>query len=265
MSETAAPAPPPAPRPAAAWGARLRWFAAEFLVVVAGVLVALAVNAWWAAEEDASREAAYLRQLDTDLAETERLLADFDAYFGPIDSTGALLVRAFRTPGRVSQDSVLRWLVDGTNAGEPRPVLGTAEALVTTGDLALIESDSLRSEVLAYLDFNRALLDTQSAVIALWRSAYLEVAERVDITDVVLQTDPDALVRNAADPYFEAPPDPELRPFPVDVEALLRDREAYRAFWTMNSAKRSMGRIRQQMAESAQTLREHVRAALADV
>ena len=102
-------------------------------------------------------------------------------------------------------------------------------------------------------------------MIALWRSAYLEVGERVDITDVVLQTDPDAAVRNAADPYFEAPPDPELRPFPVDVEGLLQDREAYRAFWTMNSSKRSMARIRRQMLESAQTLRAHVRAALDDV
>lgn len=29
------------------WRARVQWFAAEFLIVVTGVLVALAVQAWW--------------------------------------------------------------------------------------------------------------------------------------------------------------------------------------------------------------------------
>jgi hypothetical protein len=36
-------------------GPRLRWFAAEFLVVVTGVLVALAMNAWCASLERVER------------------------------------------------------------------------------------------------------------------------------------------------------------------------------------------------------------------
>jgi len=45
------------------WAARGRWFAAEFLVVVSGVLVALLINAWWAGTQDAVREARALERL----------------------------------------------------------------------------------------------------------------------------------------------------------------------------------------------------------
>jgi hypothetical protein len=37
---------PPQSRPKSNWSARFRWFAAEFMVVLVGVLVALAVNDW---------------------------------------------------------------------------------------------------------------------------------------------------------------------------------------------------------------------------
>src|SRR5688572_25817782 len=42
------------------WRARVRWFAAEFLVVVTGVLVALALQAWYEDRQDRDRETAYL-------------------------------------------------------------------------------------------------------------------------------------------------------------------------------------------------------------
>ncbi len=49
------------------WRARFRWFAAEFLVVVTGVLVALAINAWWEARREHKLERSYLQRLVTDL------------------------------------------------------------------------------------------------------------------------------------------------------------------------------------------------------
>ena len=45
----------------------------------------------------------------------------------------------------------------------PRPILGTAEALSTAGDLGLIRSDSLRAGLLGYLDANREAVADQSA------------------------------------------------------------------------------------------------------
>ena len=50
------------------WRPGVRWFGAEFLVVVTGILVALALNAWWGSRQDAAREQAYVRQLRAELA-----------------------------------------------------------------------------------------------------------------------------------------------------------------------------------------------------
>lgn len=38
------------------WRRKTRWFAAEFLVVVSGILVALAFNAWWAERSAGAEE-----------------------------------------------------------------------------------------------------------------------------------------------------------------------------------------------------------------
>lgn len=63
--------PPPAPparrwRPALPhieWRSKARWFAAEYLIVVLGVLTAVAVNAWWVEGQEAAREAQALERL----------------------------------------------------------------------------------------------------------------------------------------------------------------------------------------------------------
>lgn len=67
--------PPPAPaprqwrwrwRPPLAhieWRSKVRWFAAEYLIVVLGVLTAVSINVWWAGRQDAAREAQALERL----------------------------------------------------------------------------------------------------------------------------------------------------------------------------------------------------------
>jgi hypothetical protein len=60
-----APASPPA-HPPQSWG-WLRWFAAEIAVVVTGVLIALALNAWWGARADRAQETRILQGILADL------------------------------------------------------------------------------------------------------------------------------------------------------------------------------------------------------
>jgi hypothetical protein len=49
------------------WRRGVRWFAAEFLVVVAGILTALALQGWWAERQDRGAELQVLRQMRTEL------------------------------------------------------------------------------------------------------------------------------------------------------------------------------------------------------
>jgi hypothetical protein len=49
------------------WWRSVRWFLAEFIVVVSGILVALAAQAWYGSARDARLERGYVQQLISDL------------------------------------------------------------------------------------------------------------------------------------------------------------------------------------------------------
>ena len=59
-------------RPTSLLGTRLRWFLAEFLVVVAGVWVAMGLSGLVDKRRDLQREQVYLQQLSADLGTSER-------------------------------------------------------------------------------------------------------------------------------------------------------------------------------------------------
>lgn len=135
----------------ATWRRRLRWFAAEFLVVVSGVLVALALNAWWAGHEERAREEAYLRQLLVDTRENERRIADAIAMDSvSTDATSRAMAALHGAAPLPAADTLVRWLGGAASAADFRPLTGTYDALLRTGDLRLIRSDSLRSQLAAY-------------------------------------------------------------------------------------------------------------------
>lgn len=58
------------------WKARVLWFTGEFLVVVAGILVALTLNAWRGEKQKHQLEISYLSSLQTELETNRPLLED---------------------------------------------------------------------------------------------------------------------------------------------------------------------------------------------
>lgn len=149
------------------WTDGLRWFAAEFLVVVSGVLVALALNAYYQGRVDAGREAGYLQQMATDLAESEARLQE--AVAANQDQLGKLteLLKLFDSKSEVPSIEAFNDLKILSFTSED-PVLSTAQAIVETGDLHLITDDLLRSEIIHYVGAGNAYLDTQTAISWEW-------------------------------------------------------------------------------------------------
>ena len=125
------------------WAQRMRWFGAEFLVVLTGVLVALAFNAWWVSRHDAGRERAYLRQIRAELVRTEQELDTEIAYDAELFRRAARLHDAFFAVPAPPIDSLRGWF--NTDHADPEPLLGTLRAIVSTGDLHLVRDDSVRA------------------------------------------------------------------------------------------------------------------------
>lgn len=125
----------------------IKWFFAEFLVVVTGVLVAFALNSWWVDVKDRNKEETYLKQVLQDIESSIQLMegaVKFEvsashaasqlmevAYSDSIPPTAELNIHALRCmnfePGSLLQSTLL--------------------SLVNSGDLQLISDDSTRVEL----------------------------------------------------------------------------------------------------------------------
>ncbi|MDX1418530.1 MAG: hypothetical protein R3181_01070 [Rubricoccaceae bacterium] len=260
---SADPAPPtPSPR-RWDWKPKVRWFAAEYLIVVLGVLTAVALNAWWQGRQDAASERTYLLQLQADLLETERLVAEADAVMAPVDADGARLVRAFFLPERPPVDSIVAWFSGASRVRDARPVMGTVEALIATGDLALLRNDSLRSAVTAYLDESRKTVRIHDGEVERWVDALL--AFRRHLNPAALDEaspSPDRLDSLRQTPLWTLPVGDRRDPFPLDVESLLNDRGAYDEAKQMHLYKGTLRAMRAWMRRDARALREQVDAEL---
>ena len=119
---------------------------ADFTVIVAGVLIALAVNSWWERHEERKRAEEYLEQLLVDFQQTERRLAGaIEGDTRMLQRVDSVVVRALHGP-LPPADS----LQFPTGYNQFEPLVGTLNALVEGGDLRLLRNDSIRFELIAY-------------------------------------------------------------------------------------------------------------------
>jgi hypothetical protein len=245
------------PKPTAAWRRRvrrLRWFLAEFLVVVSGVMVALALTSWAGERRDLGREQAYLRQLSTDLAANEASLQEYIALHRNRAEAAARVLHRFWLEDPSADDTLVADLSLPRGNARYRPILGTAEALISTGDLNLIRSDPLRASVLAYVEgVNFSLADVhryeetyfRPAVTALFRTPHLTPFTERHSTDHAVAARPTKV---------------ERVPFPTSLDDVLRDRNVFDAYNQLLVAHRNPWRIYNNLLEETQALKAQVDA-----
>jgi hypothetical protein len=129
-------------------GLSLPWkrLTAELAVIVVGVLIALGADAWWEQRHEDRQAEEYLQQLLVDFRETERALRNAIAGDSrSLESASRVIDGAFR--GRFPPVDSLE-LPTGYHFFQP--LTGTLTALVQGGDLRLLDSDTLRFELVAY-------------------------------------------------------------------------------------------------------------------
>ena len=147
-----APAPPASPQVDGSrlsridWQPKLRWFAAEIVIVVAGVLIALTINAWWAARQQARDERRLLSALRIEFHANQEQLDRLIAFHEALKATSTrLLIYSADPPASLSPDSVDQLLADESWWSSYTALESTVlEGAVQDGQLRIIQSDSVR-------------------------------------------------------------------------------------------------------------------------
>ena len=150
----------------------------EVLLIVVGVLLALAIDAWWQTRQERTSEQAYLRALATDVMtdidEFEIVRQEVLAYR---QSSELMLTLLEEDPVTRIPDNFSTIVRCSTFLSEPVQSTGTIEDLLSTGNLALLEDRGLRRELLGYQSAVKAsaqFLDEFRAYQAEYRRIVLE-------------------------------------------------------------------------------------------
>lgn len=137
-------------------GKRWRWLFWETLIIVLGVLIAFAVNDFWAERQDRELEIQYLKRLHADIKGDEEWLSDYIETplvmkFDALDAI-APVVRG-REPVPEDLETFLINVTRGGIGGASPTYFVTATAfedLKATGNLRLIRNTELRSKINRY-------------------------------------------------------------------------------------------------------------------
>ena len=107
----------------------------ELAIVVLGVVIGFQVTSWGQARSDVAKEQTYLRQLAADLHETLRLAERADSIntSNRSDRAAADAIRMYYLPEPPPRDSVIEWLIRPSWIQTVTPLLGTADALISSG------------------------------------------------------------------------------------------------------------------------------------
>lgn len=134
------------------WQPKLRWFGAEILIVVAGVLIALALNSWWGARQDAAREAGYLALIHRDLDQMMGILEELSDFEARQLEDGLRAYRLLSAPRRTpeQQVEVSQALARLTYRRTMSTVDAAYEDLISTGNLRLIRNLGLRDQIVSF-------------------------------------------------------------------------------------------------------------------
>jgi hypothetical protein len=145
------PPPPPARSRLIEWKAGLRWFGAEILVVVAGILIALAINAWWSERQEAHEERRLLLALMGEFKANQERLAEIVAFHKALKATTLTLLAHSAAPSTLSAEAADQLLADGSWWSSYTTLESTVlDAAVQDGQLRLIRNDALRRRLAAW-------------------------------------------------------------------------------------------------------------------
>jgi len=162
---------------------------AEAAAIVGSILLAFAIDAWWDDRGARQQEREAIRGLAADFEAASAILSgdNLSVHDSAVAAAKALLDLTGPGPTDVSSDSLARLIPAILRLPYFRPPLGTLDALIGSGQLSLIQDDSLRSALASFpsavVDYNRTQGYSGDVVFGL---VYPYLSERVPIREVGL-------------------------------------------------------------------------------
>lgn len=148
----------------------LRWgqVFVELVLLIAGILIALAVNGWIEDRRDARTERQYLEGIVRDLDRDLLVLEEFADYHGSQVADGVMAFRALRSePDVENKEDVARAVTRLMSRRTLRLGRPTYSNLVGTGNAGLIRNAGLRDRIVGLYESNErwaAIIDRNNLV-----------------------------------------------------------------------------------------------------
>jgi hypothetical protein len=154
---------------------------AEFLVIVVGVLVALAVDGYASIRADRARIETHLAQLESEIDEmAQSLEVERDGYDRAVRAA-IRVVEGVTNPGSVPEDSlnvILKRVFVGRRWEPEATVINT---MISSGDIALVSNRELQSEMNRFRERIQAVAYRRDLAEELFMDGYRAFIERADM------------------------------------------------------------------------------------
>ncbi len=209
-------------------------FVAEGLVIVTSILLAFAIDTWWAQRQDRILEQQYLSRLSADLAlGVSQLDGQLDRLGNGVTASRALAAAIDEAPGSLTDSALIALFSVAARTAFVEANLdhaGTYRELQATGRLAIIEDVDLRNDLTTH--YRNIELVIQSLLI-LNQGANVRYLQLTGRRPAAVQDDPSLLTPQGRHRILEelrSSPDVvrELRQFSALVDLNLPRIETYR-------------------------------------
>ena len=130
----------------------LLWIAGEIFIVVAGVLIAFALNAWWAERSARIEEQTHLRALIRDFEQNVGVYGELITRAKRTSDASLELLQLARKQPDADPAVVGRMIGPVFSSYRKKPALDAYEALASSGGLTLIRDEKLRATLAGFAD-----------------------------------------------------------------------------------------------------------------
>lgn len=218
----------------------------EMLVIIISILGAFFLEQWGEDKLLAEKQNLAMNQLVVDLNNSLTDLDDMQYYYEIRQLSCIKMRKAFWLPERQNYDSIRNY-ISPTSTKPYNPLMGTARSLINSGNIDLINSAELKSEIISYVEsvdsklhdidrFKRSYYESGTA--ALQRNIDYTVLEanysKNEISDRLQNLTEEQLK------WLSIPKDFEKVPFQMTISNIFESQEVYAAYLRLSIAHGNM-------------------------